>query len=87
MRIKGIASNAKYRKVFDKKCFENIRNFENLLIFKFANSKRLLKFRRFWESSNFYNWHFFLNLQNLLIKKNFINKKKLNLENYKKLEH
>ena len=47
MRIKGIASNAKYRKVFDKKCFENIRNFENLLIFKFANSKRLLKFRRF----------------------------------------
>ena len=44
MRIKGIASNAKYRKVFEKKSFENLRNFENLLIFKFANSERLLKF-------------------------------------------
>ena len=43
--------------------FENPRNFEYLLIFKFDNSKILLKFRQFWKLSNFHNWNFFLNLK------------------------
>ena len=46
MRIEKIASNAKYRKDNSKtwQFFGNLRNFENLLIFKFDNSKNLLKF-------------------------------------------
>ena len=86
MRIKGIASNAKYRKVFEKKSFENLRNFENLLIFKFANSERLLKFWQFRKLSNLYDWNFFLNLQNLLIKKNFKNPKNIKFRILKKFE-
>ena len=40
MRIDEIAKNAKYRKANNYKTwqfFENLRNFENLLIFKFDN--------------------------------------------------
>ena len=47
MRIEEIASNAKYLidEQFQKlKFFENLRSFENLLIFKFDNSEILLKF-------------------------------------------
>ena len=43
--------------------FEDLRNFENLLIFKFDNSKILLKFWQFRKLSNFLNRIFFLNLQ------------------------
>ena len=72
--------------------FENLRNFEKLLIFKFDYSKILRKFWQFRKLSNFYNLIFFLKLkdlqnsQNLLIKKTLKIQKISNLENYKKLE-
>ena len=58
MIIEKIVSNPKYGK--DERfqnltIFEKLRNFENLLIFKFYNSKILLKFRQFQKLSNFHN--------------------------------
>ena len=59
MRIEEIASNAKYQKdehnSKTRQLFENLRNFENLFIFKSDNSKILLKFWQFGKLSNFYN--------------------------------
>ena len=46
--------NSKTRKIS-----ENLHNFENLLIFKFDNSKIVLKFWQFRKLSNFHNWNFF----------------------------
>ena len=63
----------------------NLRNFEKLLIFKFDNSKILLKFWQFRKLSNFHYWNFFLNLQNLLIKKNFKNPKNINFRKFLKI--
>ena len=69
--------------------FENLRNFENLLIFKFDNSKILLKFGEFRKLSNFHYWNFFSNVQIYKIyqlKKTVKIWKIWNLENYKKFE-
>ena len=69
MGIEEIASNAKYRKgeQFQNLTFffffENLRNFDNLLVFEFYNSKIFLKFLY----QNFFLQ--FTNLQNLLILK------------------